>query len=166
MSLTKLSADIFSYDNPANPIDNKLDGPNQSNHLGLLSHSNVHRLRRENEGSILATHHASDQSLDRVSLALVSASSSDSINDARPPYVYDPWSLRPYHVSWGNQYEDYRPGAFPGREGDCIFLRSPTPYSVEQRSEKRTKEACSNCRERKSKVRSTPLLCKYKLYTR
>lgn len=41
----------------------------------------------------------------------------------------------------------YRRGKLPGPEGDCIFLRSPTPVKNQ-----RTSEACKKCRERKAKV--------------
>ncbi|VDC05838.1 unnamed protein product [Peniophora sp. CBMAI 1063] len=56
------------------------------------------------------------------------------------------WNLIPYHIPWGNEYHDYRRGKLPGPEGDCIFLRSPTPIKNQ-----RTSEACKKCRERKAK---------------
>ncbi|KAI0058511.1 hypothetical protein BV25DRAFT_1221552 [Artomyces pyxidatus] len=60
----------------------------------------------------------------------------------------DAWNLIPYHVSWGHEYEEYRAGTLPGPDGDCIFLRSPTPLRNQRAS-----EACKKCRERKAKVR-------------
>jgi hypothetical protein len=57
------------------------------------------------------------------------------------------WNLVPYHISWGHEYQEYRAGRLPGPEGDCIFLRSPTPLKNQ-----RTTEACKKCRERKAKV--------------
>ncbi len=59
----------------------------------------------------------------------------------------DAWNLIPYNVSWGHEYEEYRAGILPGPEGDCIFLRSPTPLRNQRAS-----EACKKCRERKAKV--------------
>ncbi|KZV66276.1 hypothetical protein PENSPDRAFT_689149 [Peniophora sp. CONT] len=56
------------------------------------------------------------------------------------------WNLIPYHIPWGPEYHDYRRGKLPGPEGDCIFLRSPTPVKNQ-----RTSEACKKCRERKAK---------------
>jgi hypothetical protein len=63
----------------------------------------------------------------------------------------DAWNLIPYNVSWGHEYEEYRAGILPGPEGDCIFLRSPTPLRNQRAS-----EACKKCRERKAKVRFSP----------
>lgn len=60
----------------------------------------------------------------------------------------DAWNLIPYNVSWGHEYEEYRAGILPGPEGDCVFLRSPTPLRNQRAS-----EACKKCRERKAKVR-------------
>ena len=57
------------------------------------------------------------------------------------------WNLIPYHVPWGHEYHDYRHGKLPGPDGDCIFLRSPTPVRNQRAS-----EACKKCRERKAKV--------------
>jgi hypothetical protein len=59
----------------------------------------------------------------------------------------DAWNLIPYNVSWGHEYEEYRAGILPGPEGDCVFLRSPTPLRNQRAS-----EACKKCRERKAKV--------------
>ncbi|KAI0341320.1 hypothetical protein BDW22DRAFT_1358809 [Trametopsis cervina] len=56
------------------------------------------------------------------------------------------WNLIPYDVPWGQDYFAYKAGSLPGPEGDCLFLRSPTP--VEKR---RTVRACEKCRERKAK---------------
>ena len=64
----------------------------------------------------------------------------------------DAWNLIPYNVSWGHEYEEYRAGILPGPEGDCIFLRSPTPLRNQRAS-----EACKKCRERKAKVCTFPL---------
>ena len=63
------------------------------------------------------------------------------------------WNLIPYHVAWGPEYEEYRAGTLPGPEGDCIFLRSPTPLKNQ-----RAVEACKKCRERKAKVGPHPPL--------
>lgn len=57
------------------------------------------------------------------------------------------WNLIPYDVPWGPDYFAYKAGRLPGPDGDCLFLRSPTP--VEKR---RTVRACEKCRERKAKV--------------
>jgi len=65
----------------------------------------------------------------------------------------DAWNLIPYNVSWGHEYEEYRAGILPGPEGDCIFLRSPTPLRNQRAS-----EACKKCRERKAKVCPLPVL--------
>ncbi|KAH9932394.1 uncharacterized protein B0H18DRAFT_55766 [Fomitopsis serialis] len=58
----------------------------------------------------------------------------------------DCWNLIPYHVPWGNEYCDYTPGTLPGPDGQCFFLRSPTPLKY-----KRTVRACTKCRDRKAK---------------
>ena len=57
------------------------------------------------------------------------------------------WNLIPYDVPWGSDYFAYKEGSLPGPEGDCLFLRSPTPVD-----KKRTVRACEKCRERKAKV--------------
>lgn len=59
----------------------------------------------------------------------------------------EPWNLVPYHIPWGHEYEGYESGTLPGRDGTCIFLRSPTPLKKQ-----RTAQACENCRDRKAKV--------------
>ncbi|KAI0784046.1 hypothetical protein C8Q75DRAFT_810392 [Abortiporus biennis] len=56
------------------------------------------------------------------------------------------WNLIPYDVPWGADYYNYKAGQLPGPDGQCLFLRSPTP--VEKR---RTAQACKSCRERKAK---------------
>ncbi|KAI0259074.1 hypothetical protein BC834DRAFT_974588 [Gloeopeniophorella convolvens] len=66
----------------------------------------------------------------------------------------DAWNLIPYNVSWGHEYEEYRAGILPGPEGDCIFLRSPTPLRNQRAS-----EACKKCRERKAKCTGTRPSC-------
>ena len=71
--------------------------------------------------------------------------SPDSVSTSSDPD--DAWNLIPYNVSWGHEYEEYRAGILPGPEGDCIFLRSPTPLRNQRAS-----EACKKCRERKAKV--------------
>jgi hypothetical protein len=71
--------------------------------------------------------------------------SPDSVGTPSDPD--DAWNLIPYNVSWGHEYEEYRAGILPGPEGDCIFLRSPTPLRNQRAS-----EACKKCRERKAKV--------------
>lgn len=71
--------------------------------------------------------------------------SPDSVHTPSDPD--DAWNLIPYNVSWGHEYEEYRAGILPGPEGDCIFLRSPTPLRNQRAS-----EACKKCRERKAKV--------------
>ncbi|THH13595.1 hypothetical protein EW146_g6643 [Bondarzewia mesenterica] len=73
--------------------------------------------------------------------SLTSNSSSSAASEAD-----EAWNLIPYHVSWGHEYEEYRAGTLPGPEGDCIFLRSPTPLKNQ-----RATEACKKCRERKAK---------------
>ena len=62
------------------------------------------------------------------------------------------WELIPYDVPWGEDFMDYTAGVLPGPEGNCLFLRSPTP--VEKR---RAAQACQMCRERKAKVSSSSL---------
>ncbi|KAI0826325.1 hypothetical protein BC629DRAFT_71433 [Irpex lacteus] len=57
------------------------------------------------------------------------------------------WNLIPYDVPWGSDYYAYKAGSLPGPEGDCLFLRSPTPVD-----KRRTVRACEKCRERKAKV--------------
>ena len=39
----------------------------------------------------------------------------------------DSWNLIPCDVPWGPEYYHYRAGTLPGPDGQCIFLRSPTP---------------------------------------
>ncbi|KAI0088929.1 hypothetical protein BDY19DRAFT_1057083, partial [Irpex rosettiformis] len=56
------------------------------------------------------------------------------------------WNLIPYDVPWGPDYFAYKEGSLPGPEGDCLFLRSPTPVD-----KRRTVRACEKCRERKAK---------------
>jgi hypothetical protein len=73
--------------------------------------------------------------------------SPDSATVNTPPDPDDAWNLIPYNVSWGHEYEEYRAGILPGPEGDCVFLRSPTPLRNQRAS-----EACKKCRERKAKV--------------
>jgi len=82
-----------------------------------------------------------------------SAPSPDSVStpSADPD---DAWNLIPYNVSWGHEYEEYRAGILPGPEGDCIFLRSPTPLRNQRAS-----EACKKCRERKAKCTGTRPSC-------
>ncbi|KAI0318371.1 hypothetical protein OF83DRAFT_1082944 [Amylostereum chailletii] len=77
-----------------------------------------------------------------------SSSSPSSCSSASPTHSDpdDAWNLVPYHISWGHEYQEYRAGTLPGPEGDCIFLRSPTPLKNQ-----RTTEACKKCRERKAK---------------
>ena len=60
----------------------------------------------------------------------------------------DSWNLIPYDVPWGPEYYHYRAGTLPGPDGQCIFLRSPTPLK-----NRRTQKACNKCRQRKAKVR-------------
>lgn len=74
--------------------------------------------------------------------------SPDSATVSTPSDADDAWNLIPYNVSWGHEYEEYRAGILPGPEGDCVFLRSPTPLRNQRAS-----EACKKCRERKAKVR-------------
>ncbi|KAI9462747.1 hypothetical protein F5148DRAFT_982633 [Russula earlei] len=78
--------------------------------------------------------------------------SPDSANTPSDPD--DAWNLIPYNVSWGHEYEEYRAGILPGPEGDCIFLRSPTPLRNQRAS-----EACKKCRERKAKCTGTRPSC-------
>jgi len=78
--------------------------------------------------------------------------SPDSVNATSDPD--DAWNLIPYNVSWGHEYEEYRAGILPGPEGDCIFLRSPTPLRNQRAS-----EACKKCRERKAKCTGTRPSC-------
>jgi len=73
--------------------------------------------------------------------------SPDSAAVSTPSDPDDAWNLIPYNVSWGHEYEEYRAGILPGPEGDCVFLRSPTPLRNQRAS-----EACKKCRERKAKV--------------
>ena len=73
--------------------------------------------------------------------------SPDSAAVDTPSDLDDAWNLIPYNVSWGHEYEEYRAGILPGPEGDCVFLRSPTPLRNQRAS-----EACKKCRERKAKV--------------
>ncbi|KAH9023051.1 hypothetical protein EDB83DRAFT_1992186 [Lactarius deliciosus] len=78
--------------------------------------------------------------------------SPDSVSTSSDPD--DAWNLIPYNVSWGHEYEEYRAGILPGPEGDCIFLRSPTPLRNQRAS-----EACKKCRERKAKCTGTRPSC-------
>ncbi|KAI0302904.1 hypothetical protein B0F90DRAFT_1713404 [Multifurca ochricompacta] len=78
--------------------------------------------------------------------------SPDSVSTPSDPD--DAWNLIPYNVSWGHEYEEYRAGILPGPEGDCIFLRSPTPLRNQRAS-----EACKKCRERKAKCTGTRPSC-------
>jgi hypothetical protein len=61
-------------------------------------------------------------------------------------------ALSAYNISWGHEYEECHAGILPGPEGDCVFLRSPTPLQNQRAS-----EACNKCRECKAKVRSISL---------
>ena len=76
-----------------------------------------------------------------------------SASTSLPNDADNAWNLIPYHVAWGPEYEEYRAGTLPGPEGDCIFLRSPTPLKNQ-----RAVEACKKCRERKAKVSPHPPL--------
>lgn len=78
-------------------------------------------------------------------------SSSHSTQASLPPTPEEDgtlWNLVPYDVPWGQDYFAYKAGRLPGPDGDCLFLRSPTPIE-----KKRTVRACEKCRERKAKVR-------------
>ncbi|KAL5514506.1 hypothetical protein ACEPAG_2595 [Sanghuangporus baumii] len=66
----------------------------------------------------------------------------------------DVWDLIPYDISWGPTYYGYREGTLPGPEGNCIFLRSPTPLKYQ-----RTGQACEKCRERKAKCSGSRPSC-------
>ena len=70
---------------------------------------------------------------------------SDELQSSEPEETT--WALIPYDVPWGDDFVDYQAGKLPGPEGNCLFLRSPTP--VEKR---RAAQACQLCRERKAKV--------------
>ncbi|KAH9992097.1 hypothetical protein BJV77DRAFT_451737 [Russula vinacea] len=80
--------------------------------------------------------------------------SPDSAAVSTPSDADDAWNLIPYNVSWGHEYEEYRAGILPGPEGDCVFLRSPTPLRNQRAS-----EACKKCRERKAKCTGTRPSC-------
>ncbi|KAI0059022.1 hypothetical protein BV25DRAFT_1918922 [Artomyces pyxidatus] len=64
------------------------------------------------------------------------------------------WNLIPCRVSWAHEYEEYRGGTLPGPDGDCVFLRSPTPLKNQRAS-----EACKKCRERKTKCTGAHPAC-------
>ncbi|TFK84929.1 hypothetical protein K466DRAFT_495705 [Polyporus arcularius HHB13444] len=66
----------------------------------------------------------------------------------------DSWNLIPYDVPWGSEYYHYRAGTLPGPDGQCIFLRSPTPLK-----NRRTQKACNKCRQRKAKCSGTRPAC-------
>ncbi|KAI0699147.1 hypothetical protein C8T65DRAFT_697716 [Cerioporus squamosus] len=66
----------------------------------------------------------------------------------------DSWNLIPYDVPWGSEYYHYRAGTLPGPDGQCIFLRSPTPLK-----NRRTQKACNKCRQRKAKCSGARPAC-------
>ncbi|TFY62484.1 hypothetical protein EVJ58_g3833 [Rhodofomes roseus] len=65
----------------------------------------------------------------------------------------DCWNLIPYHVPWGNEYCDYKPGSLPGPDGNCFFLRSPTPLKY--------KRTCSGDRPACNRCVSRGYICQY-----
>lgn len=116
-------------------------------HLNHPQQSSVFRSRRQTQRPSLDISLSTDYS-DQFSSTPCSAPSPLTLQDSHPFDADDAWNLIPYHVSWGHEYEEYRAGTLPGPEGNCIFLRSPTPLKNQ-----RATEACKKCRERKAKVR-------------
>ncbi|EIM84558.1 uncharacterized protein STEHIDRAFT_112901 [Stereum hirsutum FP-91666 SS1] len=139
------------------PVDStREDLDDDSLHLGCPLQSSFSHLIRKDQILTADAHPASNCS-DRPSPA---PTSTPSINqDSQSPPANETWDLIPYDVPWGREYQNYRPGVLPGPDGDCVFLRSPTPDSVEQHRKQRTVEACRNCRERHSKCSGTRPTC-------